>query len=728
MYSIRTTQYPHIYYKWEWWKSPEMVSSSSQEKNKNTLDKWINTLTGMMILPVNIWIAYDAWNTVEKAKSSNNPTVKDTLKILEATGIISGNMTSLLARWWEGSGKSWAKKIIEALETAEKWEIQIITYSNNSYATSSLKGYEKSVTTDTNTMNVSAMKWLYSLRWTGIWFSESTWAKIWLYIYSYNESWLWKDSRLVKDLDTNSIADLKKLWESMKSKEVIKLDIIANTILAKIRSENANMSQLLVHTDLKMNSDNKTIDVSAIIASFEKDKDKLTIEQIEAKFRELALMIKKNGDMLITQWKQTIKDIPGNPKTLREIGIKNIPYTRFGKQINLSDELIANTNPEEASAMIVAIDVYKKSIEKQSTNYNEKNETIEQILRSLLLIREGKKMSWQAWQLEVTANAIKKQRASGKNRNDWKIPSEQLLQTANNIAIASAQLQSTQNDLESYDIHTLDQARDKLKILRSKSWNHTSEEKYLIKLLEQYIRDHYDSAKQYQMAQESLWTEVAQEIFSQTDQLISENPKKIYDFNQLEKIAILWDNELTVGNRALTQMKPWETISMQKLLEWEWDNIDVRTISEISSMKLMMNSDGTYQIPLLWEYHLTKNEVQEYIIDIALYSDLWLQQFIPHIPLITTELRNKWIDTAVDGNTGTMEQQRVLKYIYALLFAENMARTMSLPEVKHAFRSKLDNPINMKDSMQPILKDRNLIRESDQPIDPDIFRKWMRWT
>lgn len=87
----------------------------------------------------------------------------------------------------------------------------------------------------------------------------------------------------------------------MKSKEVIKLDIIANTILAKIRSENANMSQLLVHTDLKMNSDNKTIDVSAIIASFEKDKDKLTIEQIEAKFRELALMIKKNGDMLITQ-------------------------------------------------------------------------------------------------------------------------------------------------------------------------------------------------------------------------------------------------------------------------------------------------------------------------------------------------------------------------------------------------------------------------------------------
>ena len=477
-----------------------------------------------------------------------------------------------------------------------------------------------------------------------------------------------------------------------------------------------------------MNSDNKTIDVSAIIASFEKDKEKLTIEQIEAKFRELALTIKKNGDLLIIQWKQAIKGIPGNPKTLREIGIKNIPYTRFGKQINLSDELIANTNPEEASAMIVAIDVYKKSIEKQSTNYDEKNETIEQILRSLLLIREGKKMSWQAWQLEVTANAIKKQRVSGKNRNTIEIPNEQLLQTANNIAIASVQLRSTQNDLESYNIYTLDQARDKLKVLRSKSWNHTSEEKYLVKLLEQYIRDHYDSAKQYQLAQESLWIESAQEIFRQTDQFISGNPKKIYNFDQLEKIAILWDNELTVGNRALTQMKPWETISMQKLLEWELDNSDVRTISEISSMKLVMNSDGTYEIPLLWEYHLTKNEVQEYIIDIALYSDLWLQQFIPHIPLITTELRNKWIDTAVDGNTGTMEQQRVLKYIYSLLFRENMAPTTSLPEVKHTFRGKLDNPSNMKDGMQPILKDRNLIGESDQPIDPDIFKKWMRWT
>lgn len=39
-------------------------------------------------------------------------------------------------------------------------------------------------------------------------------------------------------------------------------------------------------------------------------------------------------------------------------------------------------------------------------------------------------------------------------------------------------------------------------------------------------------------------------------------------------------------------------------------------------MYLEMNSDGTYDIRLLKAYHLTQNEVQEYITNIILYSEL----------------------------------------------------------------------------------------------------------
>jgi hypothetical protein len=68
-----------------------------------------------------------------------------------------------------------------------------------------------------------------------------------------------------------------------------------------MKSGNGNISQLFAHTDLRMNADNKTIDVSGIIANFEKNKDKLTIEQIEQKFRDLAQTMKKNGDLLIKE-------------------------------------------------------------------------------------------------------------------------------------------------------------------------------------------------------------------------------------------------------------------------------------------------------------------------------------------------------------------------------------------------------------------------------------------
>lgn len=87
----------------------------------------------------------------------------------------------------------------------------------------------------------------------------------------------------------------------MKSREAIKLDIIAKNILEKIQTNRPDIAKLLKNTELQMKPDGKTIDVSGIIASFEIDGNKLTIKQIEEKFAELAKKMKKNGELLITE-------------------------------------------------------------------------------------------------------------------------------------------------------------------------------------------------------------------------------------------------------------------------------------------------------------------------------------------------------------------------------------------------------------------------------------------
>jgi hypothetical protein len=165
---------------------------------------------------------------------------------------------------------------------------------------------------------------------------------------------------------------------------------------------------------------------------------------------------------------------------------------------------------------------------------------------------------------------------------------------------------------------------------------------------------------------------------------------------------------------------------MQKLMEWEMQSSIVSS-PEIASMNVTMNTSGWFDIPFLKETNLTKPQVQEYMTNISLYADLWLSQLIPHIPLITAELRNKWINTSIDGSTNTMEQQQVLKEIYGLLFWKKI-ETNSLGDVERAFVSSAWNPTSMKNAMQHTLKIHHLIGESGQAIAPDTLQKWIRWT
>lgn len=302
--------------------------------------------------------------------------------ILKSTGMISEDKASLAMRWlnsrWDtNDGREWAIRLLKALDDYKKWTLTILTYSKEKwYQTEELSKYESIVKNDTTKMNAWLMKWFYELRWTKMSFDESTWKKIWLYILSRN----W-ESRLLQGIP-EAKQPLIEIWKKEKEKEEIELTEISNDILKKIKVENPKIELLLSNTELKLKADGKTINISWIISEFEKTGDKLSIDQIEKKFSELAEKLKSNWEALIKEWKDQLKKIPGNPKTLREVGIKNIPYTIDGKTIDISDNSIANADPEKAETMILAITKYQKTLDKNTKDYNEKNTVLENIKQS----------------------------------------------------------------------------------------------------------------------------------------------------------------------------------------------------------------------------------------------------------------------------------------------------------------------------------------------------------
>ena len=62
---------------------------------------------------------------------------------------------------------------------------------------------------------------------------------------------------------------------------------------------------------------------------------------------------------------------------------------------------------------------------------------------------------------------------------------------------------------------------------------------------------------------------------------------------------------------------------------------------ELQNINISKNPDGTYNIPTFNATRITKKQVEEYKKNTSMYAELGLSQFIPHIPLISAELRAK---------------------------------------------------------------------------------------
>jgi hypothetical protein len=672
-------------------------------------------------------LSVTALKAIASAKISSNPKVKLAYDILRTTNAITYDPLELASRFQERDWWKWAKAILDALNAAEKWEIQIVTFEWWSYQSINFRKYEGYIQKNPEKIDstlIDGLVEIYKWSWDKNSFTENTWSNIAAYLVS-----IWWNKN--KAINNSSKEFLTELYKKINTKYTEELNKILEPVIIKLGKDSPELKKLLKENNIFWN--NWNIDFDQMVIKF-KIKD---LKDFDLLVKNKVAEIKKESDELLKSWNDQLKTLKANKLIASSIGI--IPdITIAWKPKNLDRKNIDTWNLDEINAAIPNISSKLQSLESSLIREIDSNK-IDKIWKQKILLSDilealTKKKLWfekskQAWSLEISRlDAVKESKKNPKLTltDVTAILSTNESRKRQNVAweISLSRVELTDSLQASKKISF--ETAQKLYLELVNKTILTNDEEIKKREYLAIIEAHKNIARVQKNAEKNLGKEEAREIFTQTNRFISWNPNETYDFKALEKIAILTDPESTPGQRAFARLEPGKTVSMQKLMEWEMQSSIVSS-PEIASMNVTMNAAGWYDIPLLREVNLSKPQVQEYMTNIALYADLWLSQLIPHIPLITAELRNKWINTSIDGSTNTMEQQQVLKEIYGLLFWKKI-ETNSLGDVERAFVSSAWNPTSMKNAMQYTLKVHHLIGESGQTIAADTLQKWIRWT
>jgi hypothetical protein len=702
------------------WSNPSTITRKPEEK------KWYEKLGDAAVWLGNILSNVDnemrdVLIEVKDALLSNNDKVKATLSILNATGTLktssisefTWDIPSLLARWKWDAGKSWMRQILVALRKAKQWEVSIIVFSNNEYKTQSIGTYNELIYNNTSQINKWVIKWLFSLRGTNVpGLTEETWSKIGLYILNRPET------TITEGLSAANIDTLKQLWTAEKSKKEAKIQIELTWILDKPR-----FKEFLVKKGIIVNG--------KINLQWELDnlkKNNTSIKWVEDYLNTLGDRLIKEAKTLLDESKEQAKKANIDKKTFKDIWIEWIIIdAKDGKTIDVSDMIITGLSEEYTKEVLVNIKNWLSKRDKQSPTYEQERNNVEAIQAVLWIkIKAFEKVEW-AIGAKIAWKKLEQHRINWGTTANFELPNKEKLERAWSIAKARFQQESTQTDLREYGIDTLDKAQRELQKIQEKEQNSplNTREKHLKNLLKQYIEDTSQIAKEYRRSVFLLWEKQAQDIFSQSNRFVSKKNKEKYNFETLEKIAIITHPESTKWERWFARLKNWGSISLENIFEKRNNDTTAYNVYELRNTKIIKNPNNTYSMK--WEIqaeNLSKGQLREYILIIKQFSEVWLSQLTPHLKMIYQEFRKQWINVALDGQREANEKQLILKKIYTLFFWKTIS-TNSYNEIQNAFSSALGNPTNMKNAMQNVLIKHKLISWSNQPIRADNLKNFI---
>ncbi len=685
----------------EWSNFSKLKNSIAQKWSELVNDAWALMFIESKLIQAN-WKA-EVDKIVAEQKWELTAMQIQTIYTLYEFGEVGINMV------WKDTVRGW-KKFFALKEVLRKStsEPHIMTFSNGAYSITSISEYKSQIAAAPESINAWVVKWFVNLhkKWSPLWFPISTWENI--SVYCYNKNW---NTRIVGG-SIEIATFLGTLYGEKKIKEEKNLANILESLLPSIEKDDPRLAELLRKSNLKRNP-NGTIDATEAIKNMEIS----DVTQIPWKFREIANTLKKEAHELFQKAKEIAKSIP--IKSLSELKIAwigkwevlNRPFESFSE-----DEIKKYTPIVQDHLKIVQDPSQKIEIQKILTILVSLGKRIE---KNRLAADAKSKEEISKKEIvknpQITAEQLSKELNSEK--------SQEIAKFAQEVAITRTQSNDQLDTLKENKIYTIEQAQSKLQELEQK-WELTRDEQILKSKLIWYIKAKIDEAQVYKSIEWLLTKEDKEWVFADINRFVSNNPTEIYNFKALEKIAILTDPESSIWARYFAKMEPGQTVSMAEFVVGELRS-PISSAPEISNISVSMNSYGSYDIPTLGASNLSKEQVREYMTNVTLYADMGLSQLIPHLTILTGELRNKWVNTSLDGSNNTMEQQQVLKVLYSQLFGKEVISS-SLGDVERAYSSALGNPINMRDAMQYVLKTHRLISESGQSIAPDRLQKWLR--
>jgi hypothetical protein len=664
----------------------------------------------------------DIASSILEAEKSDIQEVRETYKILKATGAIPeisvGNIKSLIGRWMDWSWVSWLRAVLSSLSNARKGNISIVTYSNKQYQSYSMADYDAMVSIHPDSVNPSIVKWLLHLYTVSNWsnsnisFKKETWESI--ATYCAKREWktniVWWDDEIATFLWT-------KYDQKVQEQEIVYDGILKNFIG---KMSDTNLRKLLTENKLEKTADGK-IDIRKIVVRL----NITTPKQVPELLKNESENLQKKGQELLNRAREDQKKLT-EIKDLKSLNIPNIPSY-------IERKVFASFTLDECNKYIPVIDEIQDK-EKDPKRQKE----IEKVKAILIKLKEGYMNIKDAWALATQAKEsdklIRKNpeidlAAIIQNAESSEVRKKESL--AGDASITRATIEQWRTILKDMDINIssfedLQKKYNELLVKEKTSWLSDDEQKIKAQLYAQ-IQSNIRAAQVIKNYEWLLSKEDIQEVFTDANRFISNNPKETYNFQALEKIATLTDPESTPSQKSLARLEPGREISMGELFRQDGDRTPVQSSPEIAKMTISKNPDGTYNIPMFEAKNINERQVQEYKNQSATYVELGLSQFIPHIPLIIWELQNQGIDAKVDGHESNQKQEQILKYLYKKLFGkEKEILPASVPEIMQKFWSARWNPTNMRSSMQDVLMKNGLIPSPDQPITWDSMVDWFR--
>ena len=685
----------------EWSNFSKLKNSIAQKWSELVNDAWALMFIESKLIQAN-WKA-EVDKIVAEQKWELTAMQIQTIYTLYEFGEVGINMV------WKDTVRGW-KKFFALKKVLRKStsEPHIMTFSNGAYTVTAISEYKSQIAAAPESINTWVVKWFVNLhkKWSPLWFPISTWENI--SVYCANRGW---NTRIVGD--NKEIATfLGTLYGEKKVKEEKSIDTLLQSLLPDIAKNDPRLAELLKKSDLERNP-NGTINASRAIEMM-----KITnVNQVPWKFKDIADAMKKDAEELFKIVKEIAKSIP--IKSLSELNIVWIEKWEVLKRPfnSFSENEIKKYTPIVQEHLKTIQDPDKKiETQKILTIFIALNKRFEKIR-----LAADAQLKAESSKKEIIKNPSTSAEQLWEKLDSKEEQNKAIL--AQEVAVSRTESNDQLDTLKIYGIDTLEKAQSKLQELEKK-WELTKDEQILKSQLVWYIQAKIHEAQVLNTYGAHLTETDKQDIFTQTNRFISDNPTEQYNFQALEKITVLTDPEASIGARNLAKMEPGQSMSMDRFVEWDLRS-PLSSAPEISNISVSMNRQGTYDIPTLWAVNLTKAQVQEYMTNVTLYADMWLSQLIPHLTMLTGELKKKWVNTAIDGSSNTMEQQQVLKTLYGQLFGKEVISS-SLGEVERAYSSALGNPTSMKNAMQGVLKTYHLIWESGWSIAPDTLQKWIR--